>query len=300
MASKGMSRLGFISPAIGRLAAELGVDLAQVVGTGANGRITRKDVLAWLAAPVPRGDAASAAAGREFAELSRWEDSIEIGAPALRHQTSPYAITVMEADLGRVIEARGRLRTEFEQQGVELSLTPFFLQAIVAGLKAVPEANRFAADGQLVQERINIGLAAAISDGPIQVIRDADEKSLLGLARAANDLAERVRANKLTSDEVQGATFTLIDHGASGSLFATPIIKDPQTGILSVGATQKRAVILSKGNTLLPDADDTIAIRPMAYLGFTFDHCILDGRAADRFLMAVKRFLEGYAVTLEG
>ncbi len=292
-----MSQRSLISPAVVRLAAELGVDLVQVVGTGEGGRITRKDVLAYVAAPVPRGDVA---VGGELAESSRWEDSIATGVPALRYQASPYTITVMEVDLNRVIEARERLRAEFEQQGAELSLTPFFLQAIVAGLKAVPEANRFAEDGQSVQEWIHIGLAAAISDDPIPVIRDADEKSLLDLARAVNALTERAYADKLTPDEMQGATFTLIDRGATASLFATPSIIEPQTGILSVGAIEKRAVVLSQGDSLLPHADDTIAIRPMAYLSFTFDHRLLNIQAADRFLMAVKQFLEGYAVTLEG
>ncbi len=205
---------------------------------------------------------------------------------------------MMEADLGRVIEARERLRTEFERQGLELSLTPFFLQAIVAGLKAVPEANRFTEDGPLAQERIHIGLVmgnGSMSDDLTTVIRDADEKSLLDLARAVNDLAEYVQAKELASDEMQGGLLTLVDHSATGSLFVTPFISRPQAGILSIGAIVKRAVVLSQGDSLLPHADDTIVIRPMAYLSFTFDHRILDGRAADRFLMAVKRFLEGYA-----
>jgi len=336
----GPRSLGFISPAVGRLAAEMGVDLAQVVGTGAGGRITKKDVLAYVAAPSPRGGEPLGGAPA-IDELPPWErpgsgdlfkPTEEMGREALvpvqrsagqpprragqaldselvpmsiirrsiaRHmvaskQTSPHVTTVMEADLMRVVQARERLRGEFERQGVRLTFTPFFVQAIVAGLKAVPEANSsFTEEGLLVHRRIHVGMAVAIAEGLIvPVIRDADERSLLGLARAVNDLAERARAKQLAPDEVQGGTFTLTNHGTAGSLFATPIINQPQAGILGVGAIQKRAVVLSKGHPLLPDAEDVIAIRPMAYLSFTFDHRILDGRSADAFLEAVVSYLE--------
>ncbi len=332
--------LGFISPAVGRLAAEMGVDLAQVVGTGAGGRITKKDVLAYVAAPAPRG-AEPLDRPPAIDELPPWErpgsgdlfkPTEEMGheepAPVQRtpgglvhpagkaldselapmstvrrsiarhmvtsKRTSPHVTTVMEADLMRVVQARERLKGEYERQGVRLTFTPFFVQAVVAGLKAVPEANSsFTEEGLLVHRRIHVGMAVAIADGLIvPVIRDADERSLLGLARAVNDLAERARAKQLAPDEVQGGTFTLTNHGTAGSLFATPIINQPQAGILGVGAIQKRAVVLSKGHPLLPDAEDVIAIRPMAYLSFTFDHRILDGRSADAFLEAVVSYLE--------
>jgi 2-oxoglutarate dehydrogenase E2 component (dihydrolipoamide succinyltransferase) len=216
----------------------------------------------------------------------------------LSKQTSPHVTTVMEADLTRVIKARELLKGEFERQGVRLTFTPFFVQAIVAALKAKPEANSsFSEEGLLVHRRVHIGMAVAIPDGLIvPVIRDADERSLQGLARAVNDLAERARTKKLAPEEVQGGTFTLTNHGTAGSLFATPVINQPQAGILGVGAIQKRAVVLSGGHPLLPDAEDVIAIRPMAYLSFTFDHRVLDGQSADGFLDAVKRFLENYTV----
>ena len=211
-------------------------------------------------------------------------------------QTAPQVTTVMEADMTRVVAARERLRGEFERQGVKLTFTPFFIQAIVAGLQAVPEANSsFRDDTLLVHRRIHIGVAVALPDGLIvPVIRDADEKSLLGLARAVNDLAERARSGQLAPDDVQGGTFTLSNHGTSGSLLATPIIVQPQAGILGVGAIQKRPVVVTRGGSLLPDAGDAIAIRPMVYLSFTFDHRVLDGAGADRFLAAVKRFLEDF------
>jgi 2-oxoglutarate dehydrogenase E2 component (dihydrolipoamide succinyltransferase) len=126
----------------------------------------------------------------------------------------------------------------------------------------------------------------------VPVIRDAGEKSLLELARAVNDLAERARTKRLMPEEVQGGTFTLTNHGTGGSLFATPILVQPQAGILGVGAIRKRPVVVARGHPLLPDPDDAIAIRPMAYLSFTFDHRVLDGQDADRFLAAVKYHLE--------
>ncbi len=351
--------LGFISPAVGRLAAEMGVDLSQVVGTGAGGRVTKKDVLAYVATPAPRGEIARQGAPQGAAEeLAPWErpgtgdlfkptDEMgreeepappALGRPAaqpvpaaqgarpvstataspdlnselvpftairrsiakhmvISKQTSPHVTTVMEADLTRVVRARERLKGEFERQGVRLTFTPFFIQAIVAGLKAKPEANStFSEDGLLVHRRIHVGMAVAIPDGLIvPVIRDADERSLLGLARAVNDLAERARAKKLAPEEVQSGTFTLTNHGTAGSLFATPVINQPQAGILGVGAIQKRAVVISKGHPLLPDPEDMIAIRPMAYLSFTFDHRVLDGQGADGFLDAVKTYLENYS-----
>jgi 2-oxoglutarate dehydrogenase E2 component (dihydrolipoamide succinyltransferase) len=215
----------------------------------------------------------------------------------LSKQTSPHVTTVMEADLTRVVKARERMKGDFERQGARLTFTPFFLQAIVAALKAKPEANSsFTEDGLLIHRRIHLGMAVAIPDGLIvPVIRDADEKSLLGLARAVNDLADRARSKKLAAEEVQGGTFTLTNHGTAGSLFATPVINQPQAGILGVGAIQKRPVVISKWHPLLPDAEDALVIRPMAYLSFTFDHRVLDGQGADGFLAAVKAFLEDYA-----
>lgn len=340
----GRPSLGFISPAVARLAAEHNVDLSRVTGTGEGGRITKKDLLAYVEAG-PRGEVKVAAA----AELPPWEQpgsgslfkpSEEQGAaepagsaalppmptpmaaaPAattaadgdevrplsvirrsiarhmvLSKHTAPHVTTVMEADLTPVVQAREQLKEAYERQGARLTFTPFFVQAIVAGLKAVPEANStFQDDSLLLHRHINIGMAVAISDGLIvPVIRDADDKSLLGLARAVNDLAERARTRRLSPDEVQGGTFTLTNHGTAGSLLATPIINQPQAGILGIGAIQKRPIVISRGASLLPGPDDFIAIRPMAYLSFTFDHRVLDGAGADGFLAAVKQFLENY------
>jgi 2-oxoglutarate dehydrogenase E2 component (dihydrolipoamide succinyltransferase) len=215
----------------------------------------------------------------------------------LSKQRAPHATTVMEADMTRVVRVREQLRGEFERQGVRLTFTPFFLQAIAAGIRAVPEANSsFSEDALLIHRRLHIGVAVALPDGLIvPVIRDAGEKSLLGLARGVNDLAERARTKRLLPEEVQGGTFTLTNHGTGGSLFAAPILVQPQACILGVGAIQKRAVVVSRGHPLLPDPEDAIAIRPMVYLSFTFDHRVLDGADADRFLAMVKQFLEDYS-----
>jgi 2-oxoglutarate dehydrogenase E2 component (dihydrolipoamide succinyltransferase) len=312
--------LGFISPVVAKIAAEHGVDLAQVPGTGASGRITKKDVLAFVegrqAAPRP--------AGRPSAEVPAWEQpglgelfrpSEEVFGPAaspgaapapsgeaipltgLRKsiaehmvrskQTSPHVTTVMEADLSRVAAHREANKAQFARDGVNLTFTAYFVAASVAALKAYPAVNStWGGDKILLKKEVNIGLAAAIEDGLIvPVIKQADQKSLLKLAAEVNDLAARARAKQLKPDEVAGGTFTITNHGVSGSLFATPIINQPQCAILGVGAIEKRVKVI----------DDAIAIRPMAYLSLTFDHRILDGAAADRFLMKVKETLEKWA-----
>jgi len=155
----------------------------------------------------------------------------------------------------------------------------------------VPIVNAsYADDGIVMHRRIHIGVAVALDEGLIvPVLRDADEKNLLGLARGVNDLAERARTRRLKPDETQGGTFTITNHGVSGSLFATPIINQPQAAILGVGAIQKRAVVISQNEV------DAIAIRPMCYVSLTIDHRLLDGATADTFLSALKEFIERYA-----
>ena len=167
------------------------------------------------------------------------------------------------------------------------------MAAIAAGLKAYPLTNSSWSDeGILVHQAVNIGMATSLGEEGliVPVIKGADGLSLLGVARAVNDLSSRARAKKLQPDEVKGGTFTLTNHGVSGSLFAMPIINQPQCGILGVGAMQKRAVVIIQDGT----GDDAIAIRPMVYLSFVFDHRILDGASADWFLVKVKETLENW------
>ncbi|RMF29615.1 MAG: 2-oxo acid dehydrogenase subunit E2, partial [Chloroflexi bacterium] len=200
--------------------------------------------------------------------------------------------TVMEADMSRVVAYRRRWQAEFRRrEGLRLTFTPFFVRAVVEGLKAVPQVNSsFTDDGILLHRQIHIGIAVALEDGLIvPVIRDADRLSLSGLQRAVTDLAERARSRRLRPDEVQGATFTITNHGVSGSLFATPIINQPNAGILGIGAIQKRPVVVTV------EGVDSIAIKPMCYLSFTFDHRVLDGAVADRFLAKVVEVLEHWS-----
>jgi 2-oxoisovalerate dehydrogenase E2 component (dihydrolipoyl transacylase) len=206
-------------------------------------------------------------------------------------RTAPHVTTVFELDVSRIVEHRERRKADFERQGVKLTYTAYFVQAAAAGLRAVPVVNgSYAESGIVVHQRIQIGLAVALEEGLIvPVIRDADEKNLLGLARAVNDLSARARARRLKPDEAQGGTFTITNHGVGGSLFATPIINQPQAAILGIGAIQKRAVVMSHAGV------DAIAIRPMCYLSLTIDHRLLDGATADQFLTVIKGFLESYA-----
>ncbi len=206
-------------------------------------------------------------------------------------RTIPHVTTVLEVDVGRVAAHRQRSQADFERQGVRLTYTPYFVQATVAALQAVPIVNASYTDEGIIQHhRIHIGVAVALDEGLIvPVVRDADEKNLLGLARAVNDLSERARARRLKPDEVQGGTFTITNHGVGGSLFAMPIINYPQAAILGIGAIQKRVVVITT------DGIDAMAIRPMCYLSMSFDHRLIDGATADRFMMALKRFIESYA-----
>jgi 2-oxoglutarate dehydrogenase E2 component (dihydrolipoamide succinyltransferase) len=201
--------------------------------------------------------------------------------------TSPHVTTVMEANLARVVAHREANRTAFERDGAHLTYTPYFITALVAGLKAVPLANSsWTEEGLLAHAAINIGMAVSLGEEGliVPVIKGADGLSLLGLARAVNDLSTRARIHRLQPEEVKGGTFSITNHGISGSLFATPIINQPQCGILGVGAVQKRAVVIN----------DAIAIRPMVYLSLTFDHRVLDGAAADGFLATVVQTLENW------
>jgi 2-oxoglutarate dehydrogenase E2 component (dihydrolipoamide succinyltransferase) len=291
--------LGFISPVVAKLAAEHNVNLAAIKGTGLGGRITKKDVLAYVESrqavpsngkqvqPAPARSpqpAAAEAADEAVVPLNAMRKSIAEHMVRSKH-IAPHVTTVFEADLGRVIAHREANKAAYARDGVNLTLTAYFVSAACTALKAYPVVNSsFAEDRILIKREINIGLAVSLGgDGLIvPVVRRVDEKSLLAIARQVNDLAGRARARELKPDEVQGGTFTITNHGVSGSLFATPIINQPQCAILGVGVIQKRAVVIN----------DAIAIRPMVYLSLTFDHRIIDGGIADLFLAKLKQALE--------
>lgn len=300
--------LGFISPVVAKIAAEHGVDLSQISGTGLSGRITKNDVLAFVesgkskvkgetAQPVtfqPSNIKPGAGTNATLIKHTAIRKSIAQHMVESKH-TSPHVLTVMEADMSKVIKHRTANKAAFERDGVNLTFTAYFMMAIVAGLKAFPQTNSSWTDeGLLVHKNINLGMAVSLGeDGLIvPVIKNADNLSLLAMARSVNDLAARSRNKKLQPDDVKGGTFTLTNHGVSGSLFAFPVINQPQAGILGVGAMQKRVVVVpAKDGT----SEDAIAIRPMVYMSFVFDHRILDGASADWFLAKVKETLENWA-----
>ncbi len=294
--------LGYISPVVARMATEHGLDLDAIQGTGRDGRITKQDVLAYLesrpaAASVPAlarpaggppapSPAQPAAAPGELIRLTPVRRAIADHMVRSKH-TSPHVTTVMEADLSQVVAHRTTNKAVFARDGANLTFTAYFIAATVAALKAFPLVNStWTEAGIQLQRDINIGMATSLgAEGLIvPVIKGADGLSLLGIARAVNDLAERARAKKLQPDEVQGGTFTITNHGTSGSLFATPIINQPQCAILGVGVIQKRVLVIN----------DAIAIRPMVYISLTFDHRILDGASADNFLNKIIQTLQDY------
>ena len=288
-------KVTFISPVVARLAAENSVDLNQVTGTGKGGRITKKDIQAFIkhgptaapqvAAPVATTPVDTSHIPGTVEKLTPVRKSIADHMVRSKH-TSPHVTTVMEADLSKVFAHRSANKAGFANDGAKLTFTAYFVAAAVAALKAYPLVNSSWTDeGIALHQNINVGMAAAIEEGLIvPVIKQADGMSLLGLARTVNDLAERARGKQLKPDEVAGGTFTITNHGTSGSLFATPIINQPQCAILGTGAIQKRAVVI----------DDAIAIRPMVYVSLTFDHRILDGQSADNFLMHIVNTLQAW------
>jgi 2-oxoglutarate dehydrogenase E2 component (dihydrolipoamide succinyltransferase) len=308
---------GYYTPVVAQIAAEHDVNLRLVQGTGRHGRITKKDVLRyleeWKAAPPPPAEKpaplpappipsppskapppAAPPPGLEAGDvevpLSRMRQAI-VHHMRQAKDTAAHVTTFMEVDLSRVVAFRNAHKAEYAAEGLNLTYTPFFVEALVAGLKAYPMLNAVLAGDKLISKRaINIGMAVDLGDEGliVPIIKNADDKSLRGLARAVTDLAERARAKALAPDDVQGGTFSLTNHGVIGSLFATPIIPMPQLGILGMGAIQKRPVVVET------ELGDTIAIRPMAYLSLTFDHRAIDGATADRFLATVVAYLEGY------
>jgi pyruvate/2-oxoglutarate dehydrogenase complex dihydrolipoamide acyltransferase (E2) component len=312
--------VGFVSPVVARMASEHGLDLAQIKGTGRGGRITKKDVEAYLAdggakkaspaAPweepasgelfrpteevfgSAKGPAGPAKSG-EVVPLNPVRKSIAEHMLRSKH-TSPHVTTVMEADLSRVVAHRAAHAAEFERDGVRLTYSAYFAYASAQALKAIPLVNASFTDaGVQYHPKVNLGMAVSLGeDGLIvPVILGADQLSLQGLAGAIEDLAGRARARKLDPKEVQGGTFTITNHGVSGSLFATPIINQPQAAILGVGAIQKRVVVIET-KTDEGDRVDGMAIRPMAYLTLTFDHRLMDGAIGDSFLGRVVEILE--------
>ena len=281
------------SPLVRRMAREHNVDLSEIQGTGAGGRITKQDFTSFLeegtppaavaAAPVPSPTAGYT--GRVHSEpMSVMRKSIAEHM-VMSRRTSAHVSTVWEANMTRVVKLRQENRGRFErEEDVKLTYMPFFIQAVLHGLKAFPIVNS-SLDGSniLYKKDLNIGIAVALDWGLIvPVLHRADEKSFLGLQRAVNDLATRAREKKLKPEDVQGGTFTITNPGPFGALYGTPIINQPEVAILGLGAIHKRPVVVN----------DAIAVRSMIYLSLTFDHRVIDGAVGDQFMAEVKKKLE--------
>lgn len=288
-------RSTFLSPVVIKLVGQHNINPSYVAGTGKDGRVTKKDIEAYIAAgkPVPAMAAAPAMVPARPAGPSVTPgETMKLGPVrkaiaehmVMSQRTSPHVTSVMEVDMSAVAAHRDANKASFAQKGAKLTYTAYVISAIIAGLKAYPIVNSSWAEGGIaVHQDINVGMAVAYSEGLIvPVIKNAGGMSLMEISQAINDLAVRAREKHLLPDEVKGGTFTLTNHGTSGSLFATPIINQPQCGILGTGIIQKRAVVIN----------DAIAIRLMMYIGLTFDHRILDGAVADYFLGTVKDRLE--------
>lgn len=214
--------------------------------------------------------------------------------------SAPHVTTMWDVEMTAVLAHRAAHKKEFAAQGVNLTLTAYFLEAVLAGLRAVPAANASWTDeGVIIRRAYNLGMAVALPADKngmggliVPVIKNAGDLSLMGLARAINELAERARNNQLQQADLSDGTFTVTNYGTGGSIFQTPVIVQPQVGILGVGAVEKRAVVISQGHPLEANAGDSLSFRPMTTLGFSYDHRVLDGATADAFCAVVKQALE--------
>jgi pyruvate dehydrogenase E2 component (dihydrolipoamide acetyltransferase) len=309
------------SPLVRRMAKEHGIDLSSLTGTGAGGRISKQDIEAAIAvggapaavpaysAPAPRPapppPAAGASGGQAHAALETavprekiYFGNYEVQPMSMMRQriaehmvaskrVSAHVYSVDEIDMTKVAGLRAKAKDEFEKRyETKLTFMPFFVKAAVAGLRAFPTLNA-SLDGTnvVIHKEINIGIAVALDGGLIvPVVKNADERNLLGIQRTMNDLAERARSKKLKPEEVQEGTFSITNPGVFGGLFGLPVISQPNVGILGLGAIEKRPVVV----------EDAIAIRSMCYVTLSYDHRVVDGAIAHQFLHKVKETLENW------
>jgi 2-oxoglutarate dehydrogenase E2 component (dihydrolipoamide succinyltransferase) len=292
------------SPLVRRIARENRIDVTKIAGTGLGGRVTKQDILEYL----DRGQGTTVAdqEGSEAAGTSRQEIVRPSSDPDARSEvqplsamrkkiaehmvlskrTSAHVHSVFHVDFSSIERIRQQKKAEYARLGAKLTFMAFIAKAVIDALRKHPIVNA-TLDGENIRYRkdVNLGIAVALETGLIvPVIKNADEKNLLGLARAINDIAERARGKQLKPDEVQGGTFTITNPGQFGAQFGMPIINQPQLAILGVGTIEKRPVVV----------DDGIAIRTMAYLTLGFDHRLIDGAVADQFMSDVKQHLEHF------
>ncbi|HTZ73683.1 MAG TPA: dihydrolipoamide acetyltransferase family protein [Candidatus Aquilonibacter sp.] len=323
------------SPLVRRIARENNIDLTQVSGTGAGGRVSKDDILAAVgnggaaapaaqaprqappapsytpppaqprpAAPPPPSGAGQASALLELAvpreklyfgnyevqPMSTMRQKIAEHM-VLSKRVSPHVYSVEEVDVTAIANLRAKTKARFEQEvGTKLTFMPFFIRAAVDALRAFPTVNA-SVDGtnMVLHKECNIGIAVALDWGLIvPVIKNAEEKNFIGLARATNDLAERARAKKLKPEEVAESTFSITNPGVFGGLFGLPVINQPNVAILGLGAIEKRPVVI----------DDAIAIRTMVYLTISYDHRVVDGAAAHQFMAKIRHVLENWTESI--
>jgi pyruvate dehydrogenase E2 component (dihydrolipoamide acetyltransferase) len=310
------------TPLVRKMAAEHNLDLAAIPGSGVAGRVTKSDVVGYIqsgsrgapeetapaggapatAAPSPAAAAAPAAPGGgaprpapdpwEGDRIEPWSRIRRLTAEhmVMSRRVSPHVNTIFEIDYTRVSQLRARQKAEYAARGVNLTYLAFIAKAVADNLRRHPGINAaVGAEATILRRDINLGIAVALDWGLIvPVIRHADELSLMGVARAINDLGERARARKLTPEEVQKGTFTITNPGVFGSVIGTPIINQPQVAILCVGAIQKQPAVVTV------DGTDALGIRLLGMLSLAFDHRVVDGADADRFMADVKRTLEAF------
>ena len=279
-----------ISPLVRRMAKEHNVDISDIQGSGTGGRVTRDDVLQYL-------ESAGQHVGGQGAAVDRQDDRVEIQPLSimrkkiaehmvLSRRTSAHVHSVFHVNFATVARIRDERKQEYERRGVKLTYMAFIAKAVTDALRRHRLVNASLDGGNIVYHKeINLGIAVAIEGGLIvPVVKNADEKNMLGLCRAIADVADRARAKELKPEEVHGGTFTITNPGHFGAQFGMPIINQPQVAILGIGAVEKRPVVI----------DDAIGIRPMAYLTLGYDHRLIDGATADQFMSDVKEQIERF------
>jgi pyruvate dehydrogenase E2 component (dihydrolipoamide acetyltransferase) len=293
------------SPLVRRMAAEHGVEISALSGSGIAGRVTKRDLVEFLESGAKTPAPATTPAVRTAAHapvaqpwpgdvvepMSKMRTLIAEHMVVSKH-TSAHVNSIFEVDFTRIARIRAKHRASFEQAtGEKLTYLPFIIKAVSDGLRAHPVLNAAVRENEIIyRKQINIGIAVALDWGLIvPVIKNADNLSLTGLTRTLNDLANRARTKRLDPREVQDGTFTITNPGVFGSMIGTPIINQPQVGILCIGAIEKRPKVITGA-----DGEDTIAIRTCAYLALSFDHRIVDGADADKFMSLVKKGLETF------
>ena len=313
----------FYSPLVKNIAKEEGIsvqELEKIAGSGKDGRVTKTDILSYIpnrgsqqvveeriekpaakpsngqsngAAPVINKPAVSLMAGDEIIEMDRMRKLIADHMVMSKH-VSPHVTSFVEADVTNMVLWRDKIKSQFEKrEGEKMTFTPLFIEAVAKAIKDYPMVN-VSVDGTNIIKRknINIGMAAALPSGNliVPVIKNADERNLVGLTKAVNDLANRARANKLSPDDIQGGTFTLTNVGGFGNVMGTPIINQPQVAILATGTIKKKPAVLETPQ------GDVIAIRHMMFLSLSYDHRVVDGSLGGSFLRRVADYMENFDI----